>query len=81
MQNYDKFVAGIDEVSRVEQDLVAAHKTAKVIAKHECKHLWCSLQFTALHCRLLSMTQTSMLIVMQRTPFAGCTGHSGIWRC
>lgn len=32
MHNYDKFVAGIDEVSRVEQDLVAAHKTAKVTA-------------------------------------------------
>ena len=31
LQNYDKFVAGIDEVSRVEEDLIAAHKTAKVI--------------------------------------------------
>ena len=30
MQNYDKFVAGINEVSRVEVDLLAAHKTAKV---------------------------------------------------
>ena len=30
MQNYDKFVAGIDEVGRVEHDLIAAYKTAKV---------------------------------------------------
>jgi len=30
MQNYDKFVAGIDEVGRVEHDLIVAYKTAKV---------------------------------------------------
>ena len=32
LQNYDRFVAGINEVHQVEQDLVAAHKTAKVTA-------------------------------------------------
>lgn len=29
LQNYDKFVAGIDEVGLVEQDLVSAYATAK----------------------------------------------------
>lgn len=30
LQNYDKFVAGIDEVGKVERDLVAAYQVAKV---------------------------------------------------
>ena len=29
LQHYDKFVAGIDEVARVEEDLVAAYQTVK----------------------------------------------------
>ena len=29
LQHYDKFVAGINEVARVEEDLVAAYKTCK----------------------------------------------------
>ena len=31
LQNYDKFVAGIDEVGKVEEDLIAAYQTVKVI--------------------------------------------------
>ena len=30
LQNYDKFVAGIDEVGLVEQDLMSAYATAKL---------------------------------------------------
>ena len=30
LQNYDKFVAGIDVVGKVEEDLIAAYQTAKV---------------------------------------------------
>ena len=29
LQHYDKFVAGINEVARVEEDLVAAYQTVK----------------------------------------------------
>ena len=29
LQHYDKFVAGINEVARVEEDLVAAYETCK----------------------------------------------------
>ena len=31
LQNYDKFVAGIDEVGKIEEDLIATYQTAKVI--------------------------------------------------
>lgn len=31
LQNYDKFVAGIDEVGKVKEDLIATYQTAKVI--------------------------------------------------
>ena len=46
LQNYDKFVAGIDEVIRVETDLVAAHKTAKVTA------ITCTAVFGPRHSKL-----------------------------
>ena len=36
LQHYDKFVAGINEVARVEEDLVAAYQTVKACSPTLC---------------------------------------------
>ena len=36
LQHYDKFVAGINEVARVEEDLVAAYQTVKACSLTLC---------------------------------------------